>query len=56
MDKRVTPHVLAHEFGHVLNVPGDYPGVAEFCNDLMGYGGPFGNRIHKYQADLARKK
>jgi len=45
--------VLAHEFGHVLGVPGDYPAIGENYDDLMAYGFYTNRRIHKSQADVA---
>lgn len=50
-DKSITLEILAHELGHVLGVPGDYPATGENNDDLMAYG--YRNRrIHKYQADM----
>jgi len=42
---------LAHEFGHVLGVAGDYPGIGDVEDDLMAHG--TGKRIHKRTADEA---
>jgi hypothetical protein len=50
-DKTITLEILAHELGHVLGVPGDYPATGDHNDDLMAYG--YRNRrIHKYQADM----
>jgi len=57
IDMSATGRGLAHELGHILNVPGDYPAIGERYDDLMGYGdSTICKRIHKSQADVANQQ